>query len=312
VYVKVMSSLRRTAVLWLALAAACSGSAKPPRRAPEPSTSTSSAAAVAGGSFEVETVSDVVAYLAGRIGPREATSHAFELAAVFVESQFTHSGYRVRRQRFHVPTGRSNLENVPEGETFNLIATPPGFDPSERHYVVGAHLDTVPQAPGAVDDAAGIGIVVELARLAALTPPKVPIVFVAFGAEEARVPYGGLHGSKAYVTALSEEQRSAIVGMVAIDRLGTGVRVPVCTASARGKALAGTILDAARRADVPTVSCTNGSSDHVPFDGAGIAALRLGPDDYPEYHTARDLPAVFVPAQAERAGRLLERSLVTL
>jgi aminopeptidase S len=250
-------------------------------------------------------VGDVVAYLAGTIGPRETTSHSFELAAVFVESQFTHADYRVRRQRFHVPGGLSNYAPVVEGDTFNLIATPPGFDASEPHVVVGAHLDTVPQAPGAVDNATGVGIVIELARLAALSPPRVPVVFIAFGAEEARSPYGGLHGSKFYVSSLDGAERKAIVGMVAIDRVGTSSRVPVCTASERSRDFAQRFLIAARRAGIPTISCTNASSDHVPFANAGMDAVRIGPDDFRQYHTRQDVPSVLVEAQAERAGNVI-------
>jgi Zn-dependent M28 family amino/carboxypeptidase len=250
-------------------------------------------------------VSAVVEYLAGKIGPRETTSEAYRKAGAFVESRFRSFGYDVRRQTFRVPGGLSNFAPVQDGDTFNVIAEPRGFDPSSKHLVVGAHLDTVPQAPGAVDNAAGVGIVLELARMASVEPPRLPVVFVAFGGEEARVPNGGLNGSRAFVAALDASQRGAIAGAIVIDRLGTGSRVPVCTASTASRRLAGSLLTAARGASVPAFSCTNGTSDHVSFERAKIPAARLGPDNFRQYHTPKDVPSIFVPAQAERAGELL-------
>jgi Zn-dependent M28 family amino/carboxypeptidase len=249
-----------------------------------------------------------VRYLAG-LGPRETTSSAFRSAATFVENQFLHAGYRVRRQRFHVEGGVSNRVAVQAGDTFNLIAEPPGFEPTARHVVVGAHLDTVPQAPGAVDNAAGIAIIVELAQLAMLDAPALPIVFVAFGAEESRVPGGGLRGSREYVASLTAAERRAVAYMVAIDRIGTGSRVPVCASRSSARPTARRLLDVARRVGVPAYECTNGSSDHASFSAVGIPAIRLGPDNYPEYHTARDVPAILVAAQVARAGTLLREVL---
>jgi Zn-dependent M28 family amino/carboxypeptidase len=159
--------------------------------------------------------------------------------------------------------------------------------------------------PGAVDNATGIGIVIELARLAALEPTAVPIVFVAFGGEEARVPRGGLHGSKAFAASLSTKERAAIGGVIVIDRVGTGKRVPVCRATGSSAGLQRTLLATARQIGVPAFACENESSDHVSFVRIGITAARIGPDDYPQYHTKGDVPSVLVRAQAQRVGDLL-------
>ena len=303
-----MTALRRSALACLLAVAACTQTPGQQAR-PSSSGSTSAPAPTPASSFDETQVTAVVRYLAGEIGPRETTGDAYRKAAAFVEARFRSFGYRVRRQPFRVPGGLSNFAPVQEGDTFNVIAEPPGFDPTGPHLVVGAHLDTVPQAPGAVDNAAGVGIVLELARLASTHAPSLPVVFVAFGGEEARVPNGGLHGSRAYVAALGASERRAISGAIAIDRLGTGDRVPVCTASDRGRVIATKLVDAARRAGVPTSEFSNASSDHVPFDAAGIPAVRIGPDEFPQYHTPQDVPSIFVPAQAARAGRLLWEAL---
>lgn len=259
--------------------------------------------------FDAARVAEVVRVLAGEVGPRETTSDGYRRAGAYVADRFRVLGYRVTNQRFRVPAGLSNLVAVPDGDTFNVVAEPRGFDRSRPHVVVGAHLDTVPQAPGAVDNATGVGVVIELARLAALMPPAAPVVFVAFGGEEARVPKGGLHGSKAFVAGLTSIQRAAVTAAIVIDRAGTGRRVPVCTASDASRALAREVLARARRAGVPAFACTNSSSDHVSFMRAGVKALRIGPDDFPEYHTPRDVPSILVPAQVQRIGHLLWETL---
>lgn len=299
----------RAALAFLLVVAGCTQAerAAPVSSPSSPSPSPSSPGAIA---FDAARVTEVVAYLAGQIGPREATTAAYRRAAGYVGARFRASGYTVREQRFHVPGGVSNYAAVQEGDTFNVVATPRGFEPAKPHVVIGAHLDTVPQAPGAVDNAAGVGIVLELARLASLAPPAVPIVFVAFAAEEARVPHGGLHGSRHYVSALAKRERDAIVGAISIDRVGAGTRVPICTAgSAASQAFARRFVDAARRLRIPASSCSNATSDHLSFERAGIAAVRIGPDTFAEYHTPQDVPSVFRPAQAERAGRILWAAL---
>ncbi len=174
---------------------------------------------------------DTVRRLAGEIGPRHATSASYRRAADVVVAAFRQRGYDVRRDRFRVPGGVTWGVPVAAGRTLNVVATPPGFQPEQPHVIVGAHLDTVPQAPGAEDNASGVAVVLELARLAAAEPPDLPAVFIAFGAEEPRGPGDDDHhfGSRHYLQAMPGAQRRALVAMVSLDRVGTGTRVPVCT-----------------------------------------------------------------------------------
>lgn len=255
--------------------------------------------------FDVARVLDLVRRLAVEIGPREATSVAYGRAAVVVEELLRSFGYRVKRQAFSVPAGQSGGRAVPAGDTFNVLAEPTTFDPGLPHLVIGAHLDTVPQSPGSVDNAAGIGIMIEVARLASDNAPEVPIVFVAFGAEEARVPNGGLFGSRHFVAELDRVRRRALMGAISVDRVGAGSSVPICTGGMGSPSLAERLFAAANRIGVAVTSCTNRSSDHWSFERAGLIAARIGPDEYPEYHTARDTLAVVAQPQLERAGRLL-------
>ena len=168
--------------------------------------------------------------LALDFGPREATSPAYGRAARWVEAEFVRLGYDVQRQRLRVPAGNSWGVPVRAGETWNVVARPRGLQPGQPYVVVGAHLDTVPQAPGAEDNASGVAVVLETARLAAALPTRWPVVFVAFAAEEPRDATGTAHhfGSRAMVARLSDEERGALRAVVALDRVGVGRSVPIC------------------------------------------------------------------------------------
>lgn len=254
---------------------------------------------------------DTVRRLAGRIGPREATSAAFRRAAAMVAARLRRLGYDVRRQRLSVPAGESWGIPVPAGRTANVVAAPDGFDATAAHVVVGAHLDTVPQAPGAEDNASGVAVLLELARLSAAVPLPLPVVFVAFAAEEPRGPGDDDHhfGSQAYVAAMRPAERDALAGMVSLDRVGVGRSVPVCTGGLSPRTVATALLRTAQRAGIAARPCENRTSDHWPFEKAGLSVARLGGTDYPEYHSARDVPSVVSAAQLDRVGRLLWRRL---
>lgn len=252
-----------------------------------------------------------VRHLAGRIGPREATSAGFGRAADHVETRFRRLGYDVARQTFRVPAGTSWGVGVPAGESLNLVARPAGFEPTRPYVLVGAHLDTVPQAPGAEDNASGVAVLLETARRAARRGgqgPGLPVVFVAFGAEEPRGPGDAGHhfGSRQHIAALTGAARASLRAMVSLDRVGTGRVVPVCTGGRSPLGVRDGLLEAAGRVGVPAIGCTdNRSSDHWSYEQAGVAAARLGGTPYPAYHSPADRPGVVSGAQLRRTARVL-------
>jgi hypothetical protein len=254
----------------------------------------------------VGTAVRTVSHLAGTIGPRHATSPAFASAATWTEGRLRAFGYDVRRQRFAVPGGNSWGVRVRPGASANLVARPPGFRPDRPYLLVGAHLDTVPQAPGAEDNASGIGVLLAVAESVAGARTRLPVVFVAFGAEEPRglTDLDHHYGSRHYVGRLTSAQRRNLAGMVSLDRVGVGRVLPVCGASAANEPLEDALLRAARRAQAGAFRCApNRSSDHWSFVRAGLPGVRLGSTPYAGYHNAADLPPVVNRAQLGRAGR---------
>jgi hypothetical protein len=247
-------------------------------------------------------------HLAGEIGPREATSANFRRAASFVEQRLERLGYRVRRVNVPVPAGNSWGVPVRAGRTVNLTAEPPGFDSRKPHVVVGAHLDTVPQAPGAEDNASGIAVLLELARMVRQQPAEFPVKFIAFGAEEPRGAGDALHhfGSRREVASLSATERRAVRAMVSLDRVGVSASyVPVCTATGSGTALQRAVRRAGSAERITTRSCVNRASDHWSYARAGLSAVRIGGVAYVGYHSPGDVASVISRRQLDRVGRLV-------
>jgi Zn-dependent M28 family amino/carboxypeptidase len=57
-------------------------------------------------------------------------------------------------------------------------------DGASAYYVVGAHYDTVPDTPGADDNASAVAVMLELARRLRQERLKAPVMFAAFTLEE--------------------------------------------------------------------------------------------------------------------------------
>lgn len=259
--------------------------------------------------FDARAVLADIERLAVDIGPREATSDNFDEAADLVERRLAGHGYDVATEPVRVPAGNSWGTRVPAGTSRNVVADPEDFDATAPHVVVVAHLDTVPIAPGAEDNASGVAVLLELARMAAVAPPRLPIRFIAFGAEEPRGSGDALHhfGSQQHVADLGAAERDAIEAVVALDRVGVRApAVPVCSARASGNRLRAAVRDAADDVDIPTRACGgNTASDHWSFAKAGLPAIRLGSVPYAGYHSPDDTPDVVDRRQLDRVGRIM-------
>ncbi|MEO1431014.1 MAG: M20/M25/M40 family metallo-hydrolase [Cyanobacteria bacterium J06633_8] len=100
----------------------------------------------------------------------------------------------------------------------NLILNLPSVSQTEKDnlspILIAAHYDGVPGSPGADDNATGVAVLLELARIFATQPTKYPIRLVAFDMEEA-----GLLGSKEYVAKLVQEKQKLRL-MMSLEMLG--------------------------------------------------------------------------------------------
>ena len=311
--------MRKAAALSLLLLFACTTHpvAAPtlsPTATPTPSVTPSPSPIIP--SFSATRTVATIRELVTRAPYREAATAAYRLAATLVSNRFKTLGYSVRSLSFPVPSGKVNLIPVKAGTSSDVIATPPGYDPSKPHLVVGGHLDTVPNTPGANDDASGPAVILELARLARLSPTKMPVVFVAFGAEERRrqSPSRSEYalGSKAYLASLGRTERRALKGMINIDMVGAGRDVQVIGTSG---SIVASMYTIARRLRIPVethATISQGFSDHITFQAAGIPAAWLWAGDNPTLHTPRDTMHIIQAAELARIGAVAWETLRTL
>ncbi|MCE9592828.1 MAG: M20/M25/M40 family metallo-hydrolase [Planctomycetes bacterium] len=112
------------------------------------------------------------------------------LAAEFEKVSAERYGGRlqVRSESHHVAPEK----RIPDGaDVTNVVALLPGRDPT-RLVVVSGHYDSMPSdvmdpesdAPGANDDASGVAVVLECARLLGGLEPRATVVFMAVAGEE--------------------------------------------------------------------------------------------------------------------------------
>jgi len=99
--------------------------------------------------------------------------------------------------------GRLVLRNTEKKSySVNVIGEMPGTDLADEIVVVCAHYDSHWRISGAADNAAGTGVMMELARVLAARPSRRTVRFIAFAAEET-----GLNGSTFYADALARKAR---------------------------------------------------------------------------------------------------------
>ncbi len=154
---------------------------------------------------EEEALRTAVEHLAGRIGPRSWRNiRALQEAAEFIQERFRQAGYSPRAQPFRYEGGTYlNIEAVAEGQGPALV--------------VGAHYDTVEGSPGADDNASGVGLLLELARLWSKDAGGRKVHFVAFSLEEPPVFGSSRMGSYVYAASLGGQE---LLGMLSLEMVG--------------------------------------------------------------------------------------------
>ncbi|WP_071459758.1 M28 family metallopeptidase [Bacillus massilinigeriensis] len=189
----------------------------------------------------------------------------------------------------------SNLQSV------NVIATKQAKTKSHetKEVILGAHHDSVVGAPGANDNASGIGLMLELARVYKGYNTDKDLKFISFGSEER-----GLLGSTHYVDQLSKEEKKNIEAVFVPDMVATNYDkaknlYAMTVDGSRNTVTESTMSAGARLGNSDILPGTFGSSDHVPFHRAGIPAalfIWMGVDSWEPlvyhiekvYHTPQD------------------------
>lgn len=273
-----------------------------------------------------------LAALAGRFPSRHTGTEAYAGAVDWTVARLEALGLDPVVEEFTVDL------RAYETQGNNVTAVAPGR--SAEVVVVFAHLDSVAGSPGAEDNASGVAVLLELARLLTAEKPRYTYAFVAFGGEE-----DGLGGSRAWI---AEHVRGSDQGLTLGNVAYGPVRLAVgldCVGYAEGHqpqmysmALGGRRCDANTLALVAAVmesrepgwrrsyarlgaqladSRGGLASDQLSFLHAGLSAICFGRrsddgSDSPNINTSRDNLSGVSQETLLDAGRFAERFLRTL
>ena len=185
-----------------------------------------------------------------------------------------------------------------------MIAGP--TDPlPERCIVVGAHYDSVADSPGANDNASGVGVLVETALCLAGIELPIPVVYVAFGAEE------GSHAGSKYFVSLVES--SSVVGMINLDAVGVDAGMEIGSFGDGDPWLADHCRTTAEWLGHSLSECHfGGKSDYASFVEAGIPVACFARTDQPSAHTPDDNMSLISREGIAQFGEVLVTSLANL
>jgi hypothetical protein len=222
--------------------------------------------------------------LAGRIGPRPAGTEANAAAREYIVSSLEGSGFAVRVQDAEARRPEIGLA----GRVRNVIGVLEG----ERREAVGivAHYDSVPESPGAGDNALGVASALEAARVLASQDARRWSLYVLLTDSEE----GGLLGAAALLDDPEVAGRLNVV--VNLDSMGADAPVVLFETGPANGWLAGVW---ARASPIPRGASyfyeiyrrMPNDTDFSVFRRAGIPGLNLAAigDSY-AYHSRLDRP----------------------
>jgi len=265
----------------------------------------------------------------------QSAPESLEAAADYVRDQLAEAGLSIRTQRF-------DALNYPNRNIIgSMRPSRRGPARSRAPLILAAHYDTVTDSPGADDNASGVAVMLETARVLADLPLSVPIIFIGFAQEEqdrlgsslyareARRTGRRLHGiivleCVGYVSLQPRSQQVPKGLPVAIPDVGNFLGVVGNHEAAGLKAG----LETAARTYVPDLPLVGllvtdaGSgfpdtrrSDHASFWDAGYPALMLTDTAEfrnPAYHRPGDIPETLDFAFMAKAARAITGYLMDL
>jgi len=237
-------------------------------------------------------------------GPRPAASSAERHTHVRIAKVFKRAGLPVSYQRFNVPgKGRSR-------DVIGMLDTP-----ASCLRIVMAHADSMPQTPGAVDNASGVGVLVDLAPRLAKIEPSCDVWLVATGSEERGYTGQPNHlGASALLHRVRTEGRTRDLKIaLALDEVGRGDDFELRSNAAGARnSIEGAVLRASRGTGAHLKWVRDdgtGNSDHREFQLAGLPAAKLGQPRNPCRHQPCDTASKLQQRTFVLVRRTVERLL---
>src|SRR5207253_1475334 len=250
------------------------------------------------------------------LGPRPAGSEALEKSRLYIIEQLRSSGWTVTHSEFSDQTPRGKMTFV------NLIAR---FGTSEKNepalFLLCSHYDTKAfetiRFVGANDGGSSTGLLIEMARILAMSPAlaaKIELLF--FDGEEAFENFtatDGLYGSRHFAEELRDSGKAKSVrGGILFDMIGDkslDVTLPPDSPAGLTRNIFAAADALGQRAHF-TYLDRGMTDDHTPLNQIGIPVIDLIDFDFPPWHTAEDTLGKISAESLEIVGRVALYDLV--
>lgn len=255
------------------------------------------------GSYIMETVLDLTDEI--QFPHRNVSLEGNHEAALYIADKFEAYGLISHNEA-------PNYLQYYDGEKANVIGIIPGSDAAlaSETILIGGHFDTkaifndteIIHEPGALDNASGTAVMMEIARVMADEKPRRTIIFVAFNEEEA-----GFVGSN----WLAEHPLDGVdpIAMVNLDMVGSSRNLPifVCTVGHGDSPypIEDAFLACAEKLGFAVDTAAVGRTDHRSFAARGIPSVALYCYDNRYYHTNQDTPDKLSEQKLAEAGMLV-------
>jgi hypothetical protein len=268
---------------------------------PGPASSSAASTAVA---FDSARAMAHIRTIAG-FGPRPGGSAAERKAIDYAKARFENLGYQTTLEKVVLPGGKA---------TANVVARKPGT--GKGLIILGGHVDSKYPAPGANDNASGVGVTLELARCLKDSTLEPSVEFVAFGCEEMvdKNPDHHHYGSRTHAR-LVRAKWAGSVAMISVDMVGVGDVFGVRSMKRGPQGLVSALQSFAGKNKIRLAYLQDtgryGWSDHEPFELAGIPAAWLEWRDDPNYHTVRDTVSRVSAKRIQATGEFVRAFLMS-
>lgn len=179
-------------------------------------------------------------------------------------------------------------KQFPAAESANVVAEVRGRERPEEVVLLGAHLDSWDLAQGAVDDGAGVAVVMEAGRLLARlkTKPRRTVRVVLFMNEE-----NGLDGAKAYAKAHEAEGSRHVAALEADSGAGRPLGVALRAGEGAAALIAPWLSPLAALDAAQIVEGGEGGADLSPLSFALVPIVSVRQDNsryFDWHHSAAD------------------------
>lgn len=256
--------------------------------------------------FSQENASAILRTLAIEIGPRPMGSPAEQRAMQFAVLKFNEYGCDTS---YIMPMTVASNVNTNSGVAIGVKK-----GRTDRIIVIGGHIDTTPDSPGANDDGSGTACVIELARVLCERDNESTIYFCCWGGEEQ-----GLRGSSYFVNNFEHLDSVALMlqidmadgaGKLQADPDGSKRSAPAWLAKAAFDIFYNELphTGLVYATEEATWNLAVGGafgSDHSSFIDKGIPAIDFTSDPTFPIHTPQDRWENFTPSGLQRAGDLV-------